>query len=102
MYLGELTRYILCDLTRKGLLFQGSEEAVRLLSREGVFPTAHISAIEADTEGDTLGHCWTVIQQLGLSHLASHLDAGLVIIILTKLIWGQACKFLESICACKT
>jgi len=78
MYLGELTRYILCDLTVKGLLFQGSEEAVRLLRREGVFPTANISAIEADTEGDTLGQCWTVLHQLGLSHLASRLDAGLV------------------------
>ena len=86
MYLGELTRYILCDLTVKGLLFQGREEAVRLLSREGVFPTANISAIEAETEGDTLGQCWTVLHQLGLSHLASHLDAGLVIIILTGLI----------------
>ena len=78
MYLGELTRHILCDLTRKGLLFQGSAEAVTLLSREDVFQTAHISAIESDTEGDRLGQSWSVLQELGLTGLASRLDAALV------------------------
>ena len=80
MYLGELTRYILCDLTRKGLLFGGSEEAVTILSREAVFQTAHISAIESDAEegGDGLGQCWSVLRDLGLTSLASRLDAGLV------------------------
>ena len=78
MYLGELTRYILCDLTQKGLLFQGSAEALTILSRESVFQTAHISTIESDTEGDRLGQAWAVIQELGLTGVASRLDAGLV------------------------
>ena len=78
MYLGELTRYILWDLTKKRLLFHGSEKAVSLLSTPAVFQTAHISAIEADSEGDRLGACWTVLQELGLTQLASELDTALV------------------------
>lgn len=43
MYLGELARVVLEDLTRKGVLFGGDFEAI---SQPGIFPTKYISEIE--------------------------------------------------------
>lgn len=43
MYLGELTRVILEDLARQGLLFGGDYDAI---SQPGCFPTKYLSEIE--------------------------------------------------------
>lgn len=43
MYLGELTRIVLEDLARQGILFGGDYEAI---SQRGCFPTKYLSEIE--------------------------------------------------------
>lgn len=43
MYLGDLTRSILEDMARQGLLFGGEYDAI---SANGCFPTKYLSEIE--------------------------------------------------------
>jgi len=77
MYLGELTRHILVDVTQKNLLFNGSDEAREILSTKEVFQTRFISEIESDERGD-YSSCWEVLNELNLSSFATHFDCVLL------------------------
>ena len=77
MYLGELTRHILLDVTNKGLLFNGDKEAAAILSQPEVFLTAHISTIESDPAND-FSSTWSVLRELKLEKLATHFDCVLL------------------------
>ena len=77
MYLGELTRHILVDVTQKNLLFNGCDEARDILSTKEVFQTRFISEIESDERGD-YSSCWEVLKELNLSSFATHFDCVLL------------------------
>ncbi|XP_057591666.1 hexokinase HKDC1 isoform X2 [Hippopotamus amphibius kiboko] len=62
MYLGEIVRQILIDLTKQGLLFRG-QISERLRTR-GIFETKFLSQIESDRLA--LLQVRTILQQLGL------------------------------------
>jgi len=63
MYMGEVARLVLAQLTREGLLFDGM--GPELLFEQGQFLTKYVSEIESDKPGDYSG-CRQVLEQLGL------------------------------------
>ncbi|KAF7669398.1 hypothetical protein LDENG_00192970 [Lucifuga dentata] len=62
MYLGEIVRQVLLDLSRRGLLFRG--HISEALTRPGLFHTKKLSQIESDRL--TLLQVRSILQQLGL------------------------------------
>ncbi|XP_061084867.1 hexokinase HKDC1-like [Conger conger] len=62
MYLGEIVRQILIDLTRRGLLFRG--HITEPLKTRGIFETKFLSQIESDRLA--LLQVRSILQQLGL------------------------------------
>ncbi|NXD14644.1 HXK1 protein, partial [Nothocercus nigrocapillus] len=62
MYLGEIVRQILIDLTRQGLLFRG--QISESLRKRGIFETKFLSQIESDRLA--LLQVRRILQQLGL------------------------------------
>ncbi|XP_073211230.1 hexokinase-3 isoform X11 [Lepidochelys kempii] len=62
MYLGEIVRYILLELTAKGLLFRG-RPSPKLQTRD-IFQTKFLSSIESD--GLALRQVCAILEQLGL------------------------------------
>ncbi|KAA0717904.1 putative hexokinase HKDC1 [Triplophysa tibetana] len=62
MYLGEIVRQILLDLTKKGLLFRG--RITERLKTKGIFETKFLSQIESDRLALLQVRC--ILQQLGL------------------------------------
>ncbi|XP_070608289.1 hexokinase HKDC1-like [Erythrolamprus reginae] len=62
MYLGEIVRQILIDLTKRGLLFRG--QISESLRRRGIFETKYLSQIESDRLA--LLQVRKILQQLGL------------------------------------
>ncbi|KAK1891612.1 Hexokinase HKDC1 [Dissostichus eleginoides] len=62
MYLGEVVRQVLLDLTRGGLLFRG--QVTEALKTTGIFHTKYLSQIESDRLA--LLQVRSVLQQLGL------------------------------------
>ncbi|XP_026569334.1 putative hexokinase HKDC1 isoform X1 [Pseudonaja textilis] len=62
MYLGEIVRQILIDLTKRGLLFRG--QISESLRRRGIFETKYLSQIESDRLA--LLQVRRILQQLGL------------------------------------
>lgn len=67
LYLGELTRLLLLDLIRKGLLFQGqlTKGQVDKLSRKGGFPTPLMTKM-AEDDSDMLKGVHTQLLQWGI------------------------------------
>lgn len=65
MYLGEIVRCILCELTQRRLVF-GGKGSVQLMTPKG-FKTAYISAIESDSKDDYL-YTRQVMAEIGLRH----------------------------------
>lgn len=65
MYLGEIVRQILIELTEKGILMEGisSDE----LKTPKAFKTAYISAIESDDKNDYL-YTRQVMAEMNLRH----------------------------------
>lgn len=63
MYMGEVTRLVLAQLTREGLLFDGM--GPELLFEPGQFFTKYLSEIESDKKGD-YSSCRRVLEDLGL------------------------------------
>jgi len=65
MYMGELVRCVLVDLTRKGLLFggQGSDK----LSKPHTFYTKYVSYIESDNKKEYI-QTRKALAEMGLSH----------------------------------
>jgi len=82
MYLGEITRQILCEAAKQGIIFREQEWA-KVLEKKDAFLTKHISEIESDAEGEYEG-VWEVLGELKLRDKATLLD----------------CKFIRYICAC--
>jgi len=82
MYLGEITRQLLCEAASQGIIFKGQEWR-KVLEKKDAFLTKHISEIESDEEGEYEG-VWEVLGELKLKDKASLLD----------------CKFIRYICAC--
>nr|XP_056703405.1 hexokinase-3 [Euleptes europaea] len=72
MYLGEIVRYILLDLTSRKILFQGQQPSV--LKTKDLFPTKLITAIENGSQG--LQETRAALEEKGL--LISADDAQLV------------------------
>ncbi|NWT98592.1 HXK1 protein, partial [Urocynchramus pylzowi] len=64
MYLGEIVRQILIDLTKQGLLFRGHISESQSLRKRGVFETKFLSQIESDRLA--LLQVRRILQQLGL------------------------------------
>ncbi|XP_054464552.1 hexokinase HKDC1-like isoform X2 [Anoplopoma fimbria] len=62
MYLGEVVRQVLLDLTRGGLLFRG--HVTEALKTPGMFQTKYLSQIESDRQA--LLQVRSILQQLGL------------------------------------
>ncbi|XP_024862230.1 hexokinase HKDC1-like isoform X2 [Kryptolebias marmoratus] len=62
MYLGEIVRRVLLDLTRRGLLFKG--HVTETLKTPGIFETKYLSQIESDRLA--LLQVRSILQQLGL------------------------------------
>ncbi|XP_067343945.1 hexokinase HKDC1-like isoform X2 [Channa argus] len=62
MYLGEVVRHVLLDLTRRGLLFRG--HVTETLKTPGIFQTKYLSQIESDHLA--LLQIRSILQQLGL------------------------------------
>uniref|UniRef100_A0A3P9IS52 hexokinase n=1 Tax=Oryzias latipes TaxID=8090 RepID=A0A3P9IS52_ORYLA len=62
MYLGEIVRQVLLDLTRRGLLFRG--HISECLKKPGIFETRYLSQIESDHLA--LLQVRSVLQKLGL------------------------------------
>ncbi|KAI3377821.1 hypothetical protein L3Q82_008960 [Scortum barcoo] len=62
MYLGEIVRHVLLDLTRGGLLFRG--HVTEALKTPGIFQTKYLSQIESDRLA--LLQVRAILQQLGL------------------------------------
>ncbi|XP_030271472.1 hexokinase HKDC1 isoform X1 [Sparus aurata] len=62
MYLGEIVRQVLLDLTRGGLLFRG--HVTETLKTPGIFETKYLSQIESDRLA--LLQVRSILQQLGL------------------------------------
>ncbi|MEQ2297362.1 putative hexokinase hkdc1, partial [Ameca splendens] len=62
MYLGEIVRQVLLDLTRRGLLFKG--HVSETLKTPGIFETKYLSQIESDRLA--LLQVRSILQQLGL------------------------------------
>nr|XP_046240510.1 hexokinase HKDC1-like [Scatophagus argus] len=63
MYLGEVVRQVLLDLTRGGLLFRG--RVTEPLKTPGIFKTEYLSQIESDRLALLQVRC--ILQQLGLN-----------------------------------
>ncbi|KAM9817034.1 hexokinase HKDC1-like [Neosynchiropus ocellatus] len=72
MYLGEIVRQVLLDLTREGLLFRG--RVTDRLKTPGIFDTKLLSKIESDRLAVLQVRC--VLQQLGLDCNCD--DSGIV------------------------
>ncbi|ELU09300.1 hypothetical protein CAPTEDRAFT_151872 [Capitella teleta] len=68
-YVGDLGRLIMLDLVQNGVLF--TPEAESVLSQWGVFKAGHISAIEK-------GHETIVLDEIGLTHLATEQDLAIM------------------------
>ncbi|XP_072236486.1 hexokinase HKDC1-like [Leuresthes tenuis] len=63
MYLGEVVRRVLLDLTRRGLLFRGN--VTETLKTPGIFETKYLSQIESDKLALLQVRC--ILQKLGLN-----------------------------------
>lgn len=65
LYLGELVRLVLVNLTQLGLLFDGQDSDQ--LNTRNRFDTKYVSAIETDIPG-SFNHCRAVLNEIGLRH----------------------------------
>lgn len=81
MYLGEIVRCILCELTQRRLVF-GGKGSVQLMTPKG-FKTAYISAIESDSKDDYL-YTRQVMAEIGLRH-ATQSDYDMVKLICSRI-----------------
>ncbi|XP_008290687.1 putative hexokinase HKDC1 isoform X4 [Stegastes partitus] len=72
MYLGEIVRQVLLDLTRGGLLFRG--HVTETLKTPGIFQTKYLSQIESDRLA--LLQVRSILQQLGLN---SNCDDSIIV-----------------------
>uniref|UniRef100_A0A672ZGL3 Hexokinase-3 n=1 Tax=Sphaeramia orbicularis TaxID=375764 RepID=A0A672ZGL3_9TELE len=72
MYLGEIVRQVLLDLTRGGLLFRG--HVTEALKTPGIFETKYLSQIESDRLA--LLQVRSILQQLGLD---SNCDDSIIV-----------------------
>jgi hexokinase len=67
MYMGEVARQVLVDLTHAGLLFGGQTSAP--LEEKGRFYTKYISEIEGERRGETT-HCRSILEEeLGIDNV---------------------------------
>jgi len=82
MYLGEVTRQILVEAARQGIIFKDKNWA-EVLEKKDVFLTKHISQIENDEEGE-YESTWEALEEINLADKATLMD----------------CKFIRYICAC--
>lgn len=65
MYMGELVRLVLEDLTKKGLMFSG--KGSDLLFEQHRFYTKYVSEIESDPPGN-FDNARDICEELGLKH----------------------------------
>ncbi|KAM9765697.1 hexokinase HKDC1-like [Menidia menidia] len=72
MYLGEVVRQVLLDLTRRGLLFRG--HVTETLKTPGIFETKYLSQIESDNLALLQVRC--ILQKLGLD---SNCDDSIIV-----------------------
>ncbi|XP_041840169.1 hexokinase HKDC1-like [Melanotaenia boesemani] len=72
MYLGEIVRQVLLDLTRRGLLFRG--HVTETLKTPGIFETKYLSQIESDNLALLQVRC--ILQKLGLD---SNCDDSIIV-----------------------
>ncbi|XP_067951124.1 hexokinase-4-like isoform X2 [Watersipora subatra] len=92
LYLGELVRLTLADLTQKKLMFTNlADSQSDWVNRRGSFPTAYVSTIEGDS-GD--GKTIEVLQKLGMEKAGSH-DVAIVRYI-CALVSNRAAKIVVS------
>ncbi|XP_042313433.1 hexokinase HKDC1 isoform X1 [Sceloporus undulatus] len=87
MYLGEIVRQILIDLTKRGLLFRG--QISESLRRRGIFETKFLSQIESDRLA--LLQVRRILQQLGLD---STCDDSIIV----KEVCGSVSKRAAQLC----
>ncbi|KAH0623521.1 hypothetical protein JD844_006352 [Phrynosoma platyrhinos] len=87
MYLGEIVRQILIDLTKRGLLFRG--QISESLRRRGIFETKFLSQIESDRLA--LLQVRRILQQLGLD---STCDDSIIV----KKVCGSVSKRAAQLC----
>lgn len=87
MYLGEIVRQILIDLTKQGLLFRG--QISESLRRRGIFETKFLSQIESDRLA--LLQVRRILQQLGLD---STCDDSIIV----KEVCGSVSKRAAQLC----
>ncbi|XP_062989104.1 hexokinase HKDC1 [Elgaria multicarinata webbii] len=87
MYLGEIVRQILIDLTKQGLLFRG--QISEPLRTRGIFETKFLSQIESDRLA--LLQVRRILQQLGLD---STCDDGIIV----KEVCGSVSKRAAQLC----
>lgn len=68
MYLGEITRRILCDLINRKLIFSNTPEC-KVFDKEGVIETKHMALIEGDNSSN-LGYVEDFLtSQIGLTNI---------------------------------
>lgn len=82
MYLGEITRNILVEAARQGIIFK-DRDWQSVLEKKDVFLTKHISQIESDEEGE-YESTWEALEEINLKGAATLLD----------------CKFIRYVCSC--
>ncbi|KAJ7324256.1 hypothetical protein JRQ81_017276 [Phrynocephalus forsythii] len=87
MYLGEIVRQILIDLTKKGLLFKG--QISETLRKRGIFETKFLSQIESDRLA--LLQVRRILQELGLD---STCDDSIIV----KKVCGSISKRAAQLC----
>ncbi len=67
MYLGEITRMIICDLIRRGMLFSMIDHAF-IFSKTGSFETQHMSIIASDGSSD-LKNVEILLSEMGVESI---------------------------------
>jgi hexokinase len=71
MYLGEITRLVLTDLIKKGLVFHSSPDGAEPFKKKDSFKTRDMSLIEGD-ETEKLHAIETFLENKGISNISFH------------------------------
>ena len=71
MFLGEITRLVVCDLIRRDLLFADEPQAYENFCKKGAFETQHMSLI-ADDDSNNLGEVEDFLSQNGITNVTLH------------------------------
>ena len=73
MYLGEITRRVICDLTHREILFSGIK-TLNIFAEKDSFETKDMSLIQGDTS-DNLGEIEDYLTELGIEDIEPYLSS---------------------------